>query len=58
MIGKVGYLNTIPALEKLAGRFESRLFGQKAMDFASQVNSTELDLLPYVNEALNRLQAP
>jgi hypothetical protein len=58
MIGKVGYLYTIPALERLAGRLESRLYGQKAMNFVPQGNSTDANLLPYVKEALSCLRAP
>jgi hypothetical protein len=57
MIGKVGYLNTIPALERYAGRIESRLYGQKAMYFAPQGSTTESNLLPYVIEALSQLHA-
>jgi hypothetical protein len=58
MIGKVGYIYTLPALEKLAGRLEVRMSGQKAMDFAPQKNSKESSLLPVVNEAIRTLRAP
>ncbi len=58
MIGKVGYLYTIPALERLTGRLETRLYGQKAMYFAPEGYSTDSNLLPYIKEALTRLQAP
>lgn len=58
MIGKVGYLYTIPALERLLGRLETRLNGQKAMYFAPQGNPTEANLLPHIQEALNQLRAP
>jgi hypothetical protein len=58
MVGKVGYIYTLPALEKLAGRLEARMSGQKAMDFAPQKNSKESSLLPVVNEAIRTLRAP
>jgi hypothetical protein len=58
MIGKVGYIHTLPALEKLAGRLEVRMSGQKAMDFAPRKNSKESSLLPVVNEAIRMLRAP
>jgi len=58
LIGKVGYLYTLPAMEKLARRLEARRFGQKTMGFAPQRNSIESSLLPVVNEALRTLRAP
>lgn len=58
MIGKVGYLYTIPALERLIGRLETRLNGQKAMHFATPGNSSDANLLPWIKDALRRLRAP
>ncbi|MGW8143814.1 MAG: hypothetical protein ACWGN2_05425 [Anaerolineales bacterium] len=58
MIGKVGYLDTLPALERLAGRLESRIAGQTSMNFASQSNSKDSELLPDVEEAINALKSP
>ena len=58
MIGMVGYLYTIPALERLAGRLETRLNGQKTMYFATLGNSSDAILLPCINDALGRLRAP
>ena len=58
MIGKVGYLNSLPALEKLAGRLEARIAGQSAMKFASQTNSMDSELLPAVEEAIRSLRTP
>lgn len=58
IIGKVGYLYTIPALEKLAGRLEARVAGQATMEFAPPSNSKESSLLPVVNDALQTLRAP
>jgi len=58
MIGKVGYLDTLPALEKIADRLEARTSRQKAMDFAPKRNLNESSLLPVVNEALRMLRTP
>jgi HEAT repeat protein len=58
MIGKVGYLDALPALEKLEGRVEARLFGQKAMSFAPHEKPNEAKLLPAIRDALRVLRAP
>ena len=58
MIGSVGYLDALPALERLHSRLEDRLFGQKAMPFAPQGSTSESELLPVIHEALNLLRAP
>lgn len=60
LIGRVGYLDAIPALERLAARLETRRSGQQAMPFAAPPASAtdEVDLLPVVNAALARLLAP
>lgn len=58
IIGKVGYLYTVPALDKLAGRLEARVSGQKAMEFAPPKDSKEYSLLPVVDQALRMLRAP
>ena len=58
MIGKVGYLNALPALEKLEGRLESTISGQTAMNFASKTNSKDSELLPAVQEAISALKTP
>lgn len=57
MISEVGYIYTLPVLEKIAGRLEANLAGQKAMDFISQKKSTEVELLPYVEEAISALKS-
>jgi hypothetical protein len=57
-IGSVGYLESIPALERLATRLESRLVGQQAMAFAPPAQSEEKDLLPIVQSVLHILQSP
>ena len=58
MIGKVGYLDALPALARLEGRVEARLFGQKAMPFASHEKPNEAELLPAIQDALRVLRAP
>jgi HEAT repeat protein len=58
MIGKVGYLNTLPALEKLAARLEARIAGQTAMNFATLTDSKDSELLPAVEEAIRALRIP
>ncbi len=57
MIGQVGYLYTLPAMEKIAGRLEAHLSGQKAMNFINQSSSNETELLPLVKEAINSLES-
>jgi HEAT repeat protein len=57
-IGSVGYLEAIPALERLATRLEARLGGQQSMPFAPPVVQDETDLLPVVQAALAMLKAP
>lgn len=55
MIGQVGYLYTLPAMEKIAGRLEAHLSGQKSMNFINQSSYNETELLPLVKEAINSL---
>ena len=57
-IGRVGYLEAIPELERLANRLETRLFGQQAMPFTSNSPSDEVELLPAINTTLTLLRAP
>ena len=57
-IGSVGYLEAIPALERLATRLEARLGGQQSMPFAPPAVQDETDLLPVVQAALAMLKAP
>ena len=56
MIGQVGYLYTLPAMEKIVGRLEAHLNGQQAMNFVSQSNLSEAELLPLVREAITSLR--
>lgn len=57
-IAKVGYLQAIPALERLQERIEMRLHGQKTMPFASAYESDESNLLSAVQAALAILRKP
>lgn len=57
-IARVGYLDAVPALERLAARLETRLEGQQSMPFISPDPADELALLPAVQSALNQLRAP
>jgi hypothetical protein len=57
-IGKVGYLDAIPALERIASRLESRLNGQQAMPFAPTDGNDEAELLAPVMTAITQLRAP
>ncbi len=56
--GIVGFLEVIPALEKLALRLESRMSGQRAMPFAPPPDVSEKSLLPTVQTALTILNSP
>ena len=59
-IGVVGYLDAIPALERIASRLETHLKGQEAMPFvsASQPPEREEELLPYIYSSLLLLKVP
>lgn len=58
MIGRVGYLDAIPSLERLASRLATRLNGQQLMPFAPPLGSNEGELLPAVQASLEMLYAP
>lgn len=57
MIGRVGYLDAIPPLERLASRLATRLNGQQLMPFAPPPGSNEAELLPAVQASLEILHA-
>ena len=58
-IGQVGFLDAIPALERLEERLESRLNGQKAMPFAPPPSTQdENSLLPVIQTTLTLLREP
>jgi hypothetical protein len=56
-VGRVGFLDAIPALERLSSRLESRLEGQTAMPFAPPKGSDETSLLPAVQATLTLLSS-
>jgi len=56
--GIVGYLDVIPALERLARRLESRITGQRTMPFAPPDDGNEKSLLPTVQTVLTILRSP
>jgi HEAT repeat protein len=58
MIGLVGYLESIPALERLLARLESRARGQQSMSFAPVEMTDEADLIPDIRRALAFLNSP
>lgn len=58
MIGKVGYLDALPGLEKMAGRLEARNNGQKEMPFGSLPVANDLELLDSIKQAIRLLRAP
>jgi HEAT repeat protein len=55
LIGKVGYLEALPALERLQVRLAARLRGQQSMPFAPLPTPDEAELLPVVEQALSLL---
>ena len=58
LVGEIGYLDAIPTLEKLQARLEVRAEGQQYMPFHIQEQSEDNQLLPEVQNALTKLQAP
>lgn len=58
MCGDVGFVSTLPALERLADRLEARQNGQQAMPFLPKDSEMEADLLPALRWAIERLRAP
>lgn len=57
-IGLVGYLEAIPALERMEARLDARISGQQSMPFAPTGQPDETDLLPEIRAALLSLRAP
>jgi hypothetical protein len=58
LIGRVGFLEAIPALEKFETRLESRLNGQRSMPFAPPTTPNGDSLLPVVQATLTLLKTP
>lgn len=57
-IGKIGYLEAIPALERLVSRLETKFNGQQYMPFSTNDPNTEITLIPTLRLALKYLYAP
>ena len=55
---RVGYVESVPGIERLIGRLESRINGQQAFSFSSPDSNDESELLPTLKLALAALQAP
>jgi hypothetical protein len=55
LVGIVGFLETVPKLERLALRLEGQLNGQGTMPFAPNSDSKEKSLLPAIHTALTIL---
>ena len=58
LIGLVGYLEAIPAMERQLVRLESRLNGQQSMSFAPQETIDDAELIPDIRRALSLLKSP
>jgi hypothetical protein len=56
MVGLVGYLDALPALERLETRLIARLKGQQSMPFAPASGPDEGELLPAVQKAIQVLR--
>jgi hypothetical protein len=57
MIGLVGYLDTLPTLERLETRLSARLSGQQSMPFALSSGPDESELLPVVQSTIKMLRS-
>ena len=57
LIGIVGYLDAIPALERMLARLESRIHGQQAMTFIPLAGVDDSTLLPEIQIALKKLNS-
>jgi HEAT repeat protein len=57
-LGKVGYQDAIPSLERIEARLAARTSGQQAMPFAPPDREDETSLLAPIQEALRALLAP
>ncbi|HEC60859.1 MAG TPA: hypothetical protein ENI27_01240 [bacterium] len=58
IIGLVGYVDAIPALERIANRLESRINGQQVMSFIPMGGVDDIALLPEVISTLDLLNSP
>jgi hypothetical protein len=56
-VGRVGYVDAIQPLERIATRLETRLTGQQAMPFLPLTGIDDTELLPEVQEVLYQLRS-
>jgi hypothetical protein len=56
-VGLVGYMEALPALERLLDRLEARQNGQFAMSFASSSIKSDEDIMPYLRIAIDRMNS-
>jgi hypothetical protein len=56
-VGLVGYMETLPVLERLLDRLEARHIGQYAMRFAPASIKSDEDIMPYLRIAIQQLSA-
>lgn len=57
-LGRVGYLDALPSLEKLQIRLEAKINGQKTMPFAAANYSDEAELLSPIQSSISILRTP
>jgi len=57
-IGRIGFLDALPCLERLETRYESRLSGKNYASDNSINENEELSLLPLIQDTLGLLRAP
>ena len=56
-VGLVGFMETLPVLERLLDRLEARQNGQYTMSFAPSSIKSDEDIMPYLRIAINRLKS-
>ena len=57
-VGYLGFMETIPRLERLREKLESRMNGQRSMPFVLKSGSEEINLLPNIRNSLVLLKSP
>ncbi|MCU0487556.1 MAG: hypothetical protein MUE67_01240 [Anaerolineales bacterium] len=57
MIGRVGYLDAVPSIERLMNRLEARVNGQQVFPFSSAESTEEAQLLPVLQAVQAILRA-
>jgi hypothetical protein len=58
LIGRVGYIDVTPAIERMINRLEPRLNGQQSFSSLSPDTTDEVYLLPHLKSTLTILKAP